>query len=139
MAAREQRYKIEDPLKAKQVGALVAGLSIEHHPWEVVVRKWVKKRTLPQNALYWKWLEIIGAETGNDKDDLHDAFREKFLPWTEVEVCGVRKKILTSTSSKDFKTADMSAYMSNIERFAAADLGILLPRPEDAAYEDYAR
>ena len=137
--AGEQKYKIADPLQARRVGALVAGLSPDSGPWEVVIKKWRKQRTLSQNALYWKWLEIIGGEVGEDKDELHDIFREKFLPWEIVEVCGVKKKRLTRTSDPDFVTNHMAAYMTHIERFANTELGILLPHPEDDHYQTISR
>lgn len=100
-------------------------------PWRVKIELLRKQRTLPQNALYWEWLTAIGNEIGYTKDEMHDTFREKFLPWREVEVCGVRRKILTSTSSPEFTTAMMAEYMSHIDRFAAQELGIVLPTPSD--------
>lgn len=99
-------------------------------PWRVKIEVLRKKRTLPQNALYWEWLTVIGNELGYTKDEMHDVFREKLLPWREVNVCGVRRKILTSTSSPEFTTAMMAEYMGHIERFAGQELDIRLPHPE---------
>lgn len=137
MSRGEQKYKIHDPLQARRIGALVAGLSPDAGPWEVIVRKWRKQRSHPQNSMYWQWLTIIGDELGYTKDEMHDTLREKFLPWTEVEVCGVRRKRLTSTSDPAFTTAMMTEYLNHIDRFAAQELGILLPHPEDAAYQQW--
>lgn len=137
--AGEQKYKIADELQARNVGAMVSRLSPAAGPWEVTVRKWSKKRTNPQNALYWQWLTIICADTGYTKDDLHDALREKFLPWEDVLVAGITRRKLTSTASADFKTTDMAVYMTSIDQWAQSELGIILPHPEDAHYESLAR
>lgn len=128
---RKQRYVISSRDQAARVGALVGALSVAGRPWQVTIEPFVKRRTLPQNALYWQWLTIIGDAIGYDKDEMHDVFREKFLPVEYREVLGVMRKVLTSTSSEDFTTAHMSEYMNHIERFAAQELGILLPHPED--------
>ena len=36
-------------------------------------------RTNAQNRLWWKWIEIISDETGNDKQELHSILKYKFL------------------------------------------------------------
>ena len=136
--AGEQKYLVADELQARRVAALVSGLKIDGKPWQITVCRYVKKRTLPQNNLLWKWYEIIGNETGNDKQDLHDFFRERFLPWEEIDVLGKKKKVLTNTSDPKFTTDKMSAYMTNIERFAATELGMMLPHPEDDHYSELA-
>ncbi len=128
------KYVIHDRAMAERVASLVAGLDLKK-PWSVEVKRYVKQRTLPANNLYWRWLSIIGDHLGYDKDEMHDVMREKFLPVEVVEVCGVRRKKLTSTSDPGFTTADMSAYMDRIDRFAAQELGILLPHPEDQWHE----
>lgn len=97
--------------------------------WCVEIDLLRKKRSLPQNSLMWDWYTVIGNEIGYTKDEMHDVLREKFLPWHEVEICGIKRKVLTSTSSDDFTTAMMAEYLDHIDRFAAQELGILLPHP----------
>jgi len=99
--------------------------------WTVTVKPYVKKRTLPQNALYWKWLSVIAEETGNDKDILHDFFREKYLPVSYKNVLGAEVKVLTSTADKEFEVQMMINYMTKIECFASSELGIVLPTMAD--------
>lgn len=97
--------------------------------WEITIEPYKHKRSNRQNRLYWEWLTIIGKEIGYDKEELHDIFRRKFLPVNEVEVLGVTHHKLTSTSCKAFTTEMMMDYMERIDRFAAQDLGIILPHP----------
>lgn len=118
---------------------LLNQLAFDKHPWDIVIKRHQKQRTQKQNGLYWEWLTIIGNEIGYDKDDMHDLMREKFLPWHEVDVWGIKRKVLTSTSDPDFTTAMMTEYMNHIDRFAATELGIRLPHPEDKHYEELQR
>lgn len=133
------KYLVANIHMAHRVADLVRDLNCDGKQWDVEIKPHKKQRSVRANNLYWKWLTIIGDEIGYTKDELHDVFREKFLPVTEVEVFGVRRHVLTSTSDPDFTTDKMSAYMHHIDRFAAQDLGIMLPRPEDDAYTEWAR
>jgi hypothetical protein len=94
-----------------------------------------QRRTLDANALYWAWLGCIASETGNSKEDIHDAFREMFLGYSEKAVLGVMQRQLTSTTALD--TKQFSQYMTEVEAYAATELSICLPRPEDRFYEDF--
>lgn len=134
-----QDYRISNVHLAHRVADLVRSLNCEGKQWVVTIKRYRKQRTLPQNALMWKWYTIIGNELGYTKDEMHDVLREKFLPWEEVEICGVKKKKLTSTSDPSFTTTMEAEYLNHIDRFAAQELGILLPHPEDNSYDDWAQ
>lgn len=127
---REERIR-ENCLRV--IGALNLDL-----PWAVVIRPYKKDRSLAQNRLYWDWLTLIGTETGYDKDDLHEALAEKFLP--PVPVRAVLGEIIhRRRSTTTLSVAEFTAYLVTIERFAASDLGIQLPRPEDMYHEAMGR
>lgn len=101
-------------------------------PWEITVEPHRKKRTLSQNALYWKWLDevvtAVARETGDDKDAIHQVFKEKFLKAKTIEALGVTTY---EYSTKDLTTVEMSEYMTRIHAWVTSELGILLPMPED--------
>ena len=132
-------YRIHTKEQAIRIADLVRALSVDGKQWVVTIKKYQKQRSLPANNLYWKWLTIIGNELGSTKDEMHDIFREKFLPWEEIEKCGVKVKILTSTSAEGFSSVMMSEYMGQIDRFAAQELAIILPHPEDDFYSELQR
>lgn len=119
---------------------------------EVIIREYKKDRSLEQNALYWKWLTIIGADLGESKEDLHERYKGKFLvhiferddpDYAEMvhtlrnlyeqgfktESVYLHKKIVSLTSTTAATVKQMSEYMDNIEH-NAADMGISLPLPE---------
>jgi hypothetical protein len=97
-------------------------------PWKVTIGRYVKTRTNNQLALYWSWLHIIGDETGNDPEELHELFKGKFiLPVEKV----IGDDVLLYRSTKTLSTIGMTEYMEKVEAFAASQIGIILPRPED--------
>lgn len=120
---------------------------------EVIIQEHGKDRSKEQNALYWKWLTIIGNELGETKEDIHERYKDKFLVniyerdnpeyaemiqalrtvWQQgmkKEAVSLRQKIVALTSTTTATVKQMSEYMENIER-DAADLAIMLPHPED--------
>ena len=72
------QHTITNIAQAARVAEFIRTLNVESQGWEVTIEKLRDKRTDRQRRLYWKWIGIIGAEIGYDKDDLHDALREKF-------------------------------------------------------------
>lgn len=105
----------------------INGLDLKH-PWRVNVFRYVKTRTNPQLALYWRWLGITAKETGNDAEDIHDILKRKFL--TPQPIMLGNEEHLRWTTGK-LPAADMSEYMTRCATFIEGELGIFLPRPED--------
>ena len=91
------------------------------------------RRSLPQNSLYWLWLNCISAETGNDVDALHDYFKDRFLS-RKVEIFGDECSVGTSTTK--LNTAEFTAFLDKVQQFAAGE-GIILPNPEDLYFGQF--
>ena len=91
--------------------------------YEITVKKWRKKRSLDQNALYWVWLQIIAKDLGYDTEELHSSFRSMFL--TDRS-----KKIPLVRSTTALNTLEFINYLKAVER-QASSLGIVLPVTEN--------
>jgi len=89
-------------------------------------------RSTKQNRLYWEWINLLGAETGYTKDEMHAILRDKFLGYNLVTTKTEVIKELRSTTK--LKVGEMKDYLEQIDIFAA-EYGIILPRPEDLYYE----
>ena len=50
----------------------------------IEVREAKDIRTNAQNRLWWKWIDIISSETGNDKTEIHSILKYKFLLREEI-------------------------------------------------------
>jgi len=96
-------------------------------PFEVVIREYKRNRSLEQNNLYWKWLEIIGNTLGYSKDDMHEAMMRLHLTPRIVEVNG---ETIEAYSTRTLKVREMSDYMTKIQAWAA-EFGIALPVMEE--------
>jgi len=100
---------------------------------EICIKK--DKRTLSQNSTYWLWITAIQQETGNDKNLLHEYFKQKFLGTENITVFDSNLNVAVSTTKLD--TKQMSEYMNRIQEFANIELGILLPNPSDLIFNDF--
>lgn len=96
-------------------------------------------RTISQHRLYWLWIACIEHETGNDKDVLHEYFKQEFLGRIAVRV--LKSEVYPTRSTTTLNTKEFTNYLNKIQVFASAELGIVLPLPNDlhfkAFYEQY--
>ncbi len=102
-------------------------------PWSVDIKPYKKNRSLSQNKMYWLWITCIGDSIGYERDELHAIMADKFLPDEIVEYGG--KQIKKDKSTSRLNTKEFTEYLEKIDRFAAAELGIVLPSPDDLYYE----
>lgn len=93
------------------------------------------RRTVDQNRLYWLYVSCISDETGNDRETVHNELRRLFLPVHTATLGGRTVEKLTSTTTLD--TAQFTRYIDHITAFAGAELGIVLPDPADAYWEQF--
>jgi hypothetical protein len=151
--AKSTTIILKTPELKRRAVEVISALAIDGPLMEVVIREHKKNRSLDANALYWKWLTVIGAELGESKDDLHERFKEKWLvtiyerddpEYAEMlqslravyrqgmrtEALALRKRIVALTSTTTATVAQMSEYMASVEHFAA-ETGIRLPFPEE--------
>jgi hypothetical protein len=128
VTARHQIILRDENLRQRVI-ELIGALNLDKL-WQITIEPYRKKRSLSQNALMWVWLEEVVKHvhetTGQDKDDIHEFFKAKFLPARQVEMAGDTIEYRTTTK---LTTAEMSAYMNAIEAWATSELGLLLPLP----------
>lgn len=101
----------------------------------VSIKKGKEPRTITQNSLYWLWLTCLMAETGNDKNDLHEYFKQAYLPFEDKEVFDSVVPVFPSTTKLD--TGQFTAYLNKIQIFAQTELNIRLPQPEDRYFNEF--
>ena len=130
----KDRFIVRTEAVRQRLLSKISKLDLEK-PHEVAIKPYVKKRSLDQNALYWKWLTIIHEETGQDKDDLHEIMMRKFLEPRYVGIPHEQKDAYRIYSTKRLTTAQFSEYMEKINAWAS-DFGIALPHPEDRMRHD---
>ena len=103
--------------------------------YTIDIKQVKKNRSIPANGLYWTWLTCLMAETGNDKQDLHEYFKQRFLPMQMITIFGQTGH--RSTSTKDLNSLEFAKYMTKVQVFANTELGIILPNFEDQYLEEF--
>ena len=94
---------------------------------ELQMRKFRKKRTLPQNAFYFGVLVPTLAEhIGLDVDEMHEQLKRHFLS-ERIDENFARVKSTTELSTEEF-----SRYMEDCQRLAA-EYGVDVPMPNEVA------
>lgn len=92
------------------------------------------RRTISQNNLYWLWLTCLSFETGNDRMKLHEYFKDEFLSAESFEMFGKVKSLKSTTG---LNTVQFKYLLDHVQRFASAELAIILPDPDDHKWEEF--
>ncbi len=96
---------------------------------EISIGKLKSKRSEQQNRYWWALMTILGAELGYSKEECHEICKFKFLKREKVhEATGeIFEYIASTTELNKSEFADMT---SELHRWSADSLGIVLPLPE---------
>ena len=100
----------------------------------LTIKRKGEKRSVDQNALMWAWFTCIEHETGTPRQDVHDYYCRKFLRKTIV--WNGRNEVVAEGTSKQTKER-MTVFLNNVQADAATEFGIVLPTPEDRAWEEF--
>lgn len=102
---------------------------------EITIKERKSTRSLKANALYWKWLEIMGKDLGYTKDELHFTFKKLFLAdkmpalskdeFTDY-LHNLGKELATT---RKLNTREFSEYMGKVYE-QSRELSIALPTPD---------
>lgn len=101
-------------------------------PMEVIVRPYVEKRTLEQNARLWLLHTKAAEYVGCSAEDMHEDMLCKVYGYTEVRMpSGDQKRIpLKRSSARNRK--EFAAFMEQVEAFYISELGVWLDQREAA-------
>ena len=91
------------------------------------VKKFVKKRTDPQNKFYWAVVvDILSKELGYEKEEIHLMLRERFLRIHDEQ----HPDFVIAKSTTKLNTQEFNEYIEAIQRWAAQELQIFIPDPQ---------
>jgi|TARA_R100000664_G_C2749130_1_gene136526 hypothetical protein len=93
---------------------------------EVVIKIREKEdgRSIEQNALWWRWMTIIGSSIGHTKEEMHTILKYKFLQRTKI-VDG--KEIITLKSTATLSKDEFNQLINDVFFWANDTLNIRLP------------
>ena len=127
---------IHNEASRAHVAQQIGNLSLEKR-WKVEVKQDRPRRSRSQNNLMWMWIDraaqVMHQHTGQDKDDIHEFFKDKFCPVRQVTV---GNEVFLVKSTKKLTTGEMREYMDAIVGYCASEWGIILPIPEELRLGD---
>ena len=83
-------------------------------------------RTIAQNALMWKWYDIISKDTWNTTEYLHERMKEKFLSKKmRGKLNGKVKYTSKKWSTKKLSVKQFTEYLDNVYLFFAENWYVL--------------
>lgn len=107
---------------------LVQLSKLEGQRIELVLRKEKSKRSINQNNYYFGVVvEILADYCGYEREEMHEALKEKFLSAIPDDH-GLRK--IKSTTK--LNTIEMEEYLEKIRRWASVELNCYIPNPNES-------
>ena len=101
----------------------------------IIIEKYTKKRSNEQNAYYFGVIvKMISQHTGYTDKEVHRLLAESFLGTKEVKIGDLVSKQPISTTT--CSTSDFMAYMADIQQWAAENINLYLPDPNEVV-NDY--
>jgi hypothetical protein len=88
--------------------------------YRIEIDKFKITRNNSQNNLYWKYLSLIEAETGNEANIIHEIAKRKFLPPRFVEFAGEEIKLPATTTK--LSKADFGTYLDKIVAWTGIEI-----------------
>ena len=84
-----------------------------------------RKRSDQQNRYYWGVvIKLISAHTGYEPEEMHQIMAEKYLSYEK------NGRTFTRSTTK-LKTMEFEDYMEQCRRFAAIDIQVYIPLPNE--------
>jgi hypothetical protein len=106
-------------------------LTLKDGPVQVIIQKYRAKRTDQQNRYYWAVVvRTIGHHCGYTDEETHDALRWLFL---RQQADG---KPNTVKSTTKLNTQEFENYINEIKRWAAMELQLYIPDPNELTGQD---
>lgn len=104
---------------------------LEGQEAQLKIEKYQQPRSLTANRYLWGVVYLaIAAETGHATEELHEFFKNLFLPRSFVTVGGHEQQVAKSTTG--LSADEFSDFIEQVKAFAAAELNISIPPAEHA-------
>ena len=102
-------------------------LAIKDGPARITIEKYRPKRTDPQNRYYWSVVVgTVAQHCGYTDDEAHEA-----LKWLFLRKRSEDGKPATVRSTAKLNTQEFEEYLESIKRWAATELQIYIPDPNE--------
>jgi hypothetical protein len=113
----------------------------QHPVMEIELRPAKDKMSDSQRGLFWKWMEEMATYFSKNghrmtKDEAYTLMCHNFLGYTDTQHIGKTAIQPQLRGISGLRVDEMGFLMDQVDAWAA-DKGLQLPTPADAAHEDY--
>ncbi len=105
-------------------------ITVLQNAW--ILPKPKKKRTLAQNSLYRKWLDIIWKDTGNSTEVLHESMKMRFISKRKLVKLGKKRSYVNMKwSTTELNVEEFTDFLNKVYTFFS-DMWYVLPTLEQS-------
>lgn len=122
------RFNIIDTQRMENCINYIQGLPIEK---KYVVEIRPAKRSLPQNDLWHKWIDMMAEEAGMSPEDMKIAIKRKVIGMREIINPLTGEVAYTDWQSSTMNKEQFSQLMTSTMILASEYYGMTLPSPDD--------
>ena len=120
-----RRYRIDSPIKARQVASQVAALRVDQrHVAEVIIRPERREKTTNQRRLFHAICAEVALELGNTPGEVKMAIKEDFYG---VDMIKVGEKVYRSVQSTEEEDGPGYGRLIDFAYIWAAERGVAVP------------
>jgi len=102
-----------------------------------VIKRYFPKRSTDANSLYWMFVTAIANYTGQEKYEIHEAYKRMFLPWEEIQLPG-DMSYWDVSHTPDQDTKEFNEYLRKIHIHAHEFFEFHLPFPDEDCFKEFA-
>ena len=120
----ERQFILRNEFVRKNVIAYLEKLDIKT-AIEVLVRPFIEKRSLDQNARLWKLHELAAEHTGHSAEEMHEFALMRYFGMKEISIGQLVRLIPLKRSSQRNKK-EFRDFMESTEAFYISEFGVFL-------------
>lgn len=103
---------------------------------EIIIKPHRKHRTLAQNALFHAWMTEIAKHYAETHGDWHPPevwkeYLKRLFLGEKAHTMPDGRVVTTTRGTSDLKVDEFAAFLDQIDMWAAQELELMLPHPED--------
>jgi hypothetical protein len=121
----ERRFVIGSESVRQNVAAFIAKLPCDK-PVEVLVRDYMEKRTLEQNARLWALHTAAGNFVGCTAEEMHEDMLRMVYGYKEVKMPSGHVERVPLKRSSQRNKREFAEFMEKVEAFYISELGVYL-------------
>jgi hypothetical protein len=128
----ERRFVLHNDFIRRNLIGFLQKLGFDS-PMEVIVRPYVERRSLVQNARLWALHTKAAEVVGCSPEDMHEDMLCKAFGYNEVRMPSGDQKRIPLKRSSVRNRKEFAAFMEMVEAFYISELGVWLDPQREAA------